>query len=209
MKPLGDFPLFNGVDEMILAKLQRSCSMHEFGIGTNIVSRGNTCKGIWFVFGGQARKIVYTENGTAVEFGAVKARQHFGEECFGGSWPYDVVTELQTLCIHMPKATVVIAMGIPQIAERLLTKVALVVSDGVRRIYEVKELSAPARARQELMRRLQQGETFTHDEIAWTALTTRETVARVAGEMKRSKMIARSGKLCNGGAIYRVLRHAI
>lgn len=183
MKALGDFPLFAGVDQKIIERLQRSCSFRSFAAKTNIASADEVCGGLWLMFGGRARKMLYTSNGSAIEFGTIETKQHFGEECLGAAWPYDVVAERASLCLYVPRATVLLAMGIPEVAERVLRNVALVTTHNVRRLSDMKEFSAKERARREVIRRIERGERFTHEEIASAVLTTRETVARVASKI--------------------------
>lgn len=211
MKALGEFPLFAGIEKEVLYNLQKSCVFNNFSRSENpnIVHQDEPCRGLWILFGGSARKVKNTENGTEIHFGTITPNEHFGEECIGSKWPYDIFTETSALCLYMPKSVVIKAIGIPQVAERLMMSMARKTAAHIARIQEMAEYSAQERARRELLRRIESGERFTHDDIACTVATVRETVARVASAMMRAKIIEKMGPKKSRTATYRIISDAV
>ncbi len=203
-RSLEGFELFRSLAPPVRAELERQCRWRRCQPPEPIIDRLDPGRDVYFIVGGRVRVVNYSLSGREVSFIDLDPGSFFGELAAIDNAPRtaSVVPLVPTLVAAMP-ATVFcrVVSEHPAVALATMTHLTGMIRRSVERIMELSTLGANNRVHAELLRLARagriQGNTAViapipvHSDIASRVSTTRETVARVFGELTRSGLVER------------------
>ena len=188
-------------------RLAMSCRWRWWQPRQQVLDRGTDTHEICFIVEGAVRVVNYSVNGREVSFADVTAGGIVGElSAIDG--------EPRSASVFALEHTLTASLGArlfkqmlathPEIAFQTMQSLVRMVRDADQRIMDLSTLGAHNRVQSELLRfarkhRRKDGVALikpapVHAHIAARASTTRETVARVMGELTRDDIIVRRGR---------------
>lgn len=204
---LADIDLFEGLTPTDIAPIDAQCNWKTYRAGEEIFNRATADRNVFFVSEGRVRIVNYSVSGREVAYAEVPAGTYFGElsaidgeprsanivaldDCVLGSLDRQYFLEVLE---HHPKMSL-----------RILSKLAGIVRSCDERIMDLATLSAYQRVYRKLLDLTRQDPVRpdswliyplpTQAIIAAQASTTRETVARVLGQLSTEEIVERKGK---------------
>ncbi|TNE58428.1 MAG: Crp/Fnr family transcriptional regulator [Alphaproteobacteria bacterium] len=204
---LANIDLFEGIAPHDLAEIEAACEFHPHKAGEEIFNRSTDNRDVFFVVAGRVRIVNYSVSGREVAYAEVPQGTYFGElsaidgeprsativaleDCLLGS--LDQGTFLQVLRKH------------PESGLNVLQRMAGIIRACDERIMDLATLSAYQRVYRKLLDLMRpdpvRADSWliyplpTQAEIAAQASTTRETVARVLGQLGNEQIVERKGK---------------
>ena len=201
---LANVGIFSDLDAEDIAKLEKRCSWKRFGRQELIIDRQAESREVYFIVSGKVRIVNYSLSGREVTFDDLIAGNHFGELASLDSQPRSanvVAIEATTVASLTHETFRELLLEHPEVAMRILVHMAHIIRASTERIMDLSTLGANNRVYAELLRLAKPGirddNTATvqpipiHGDIASRVSTTRETVARVLGDLSRIDLVKR------------------
>ena len=201
---LAGIALLSGLDEPSRRAIERRCRWQRVAAGEQIIDRHSDSRDVYFVVEGSVRVVNYSLAGREITFDEVAAGGHFGELAAidGAPRSATVVALAPTLVAVMPAS--VFAELLSQqsgFALRVMRDLTRIIRTSTERIMDLSTLGAHNRVYAEILRLARPQERGdnsavirpipVHGDIASRVSTTRETVARVFGELARRNILKR------------------
>lgn len=204
---LNDIDLFADLAPEELAGVQSACQWQTFGSGDEIFTKSSTSRDVFFVVAGRVRIVNFSLTGREVAYAEVGPGACFGELSALDGKPRSasiVALEDCVLASLAPEEFLNVLRKFPNVGLRVLQKLAAMVRSADERIMDLATLSAYQRVYRKLLDLARpdpvRGDSWliyplpTQAKIAAQASTTRETVARVLGQLGAEEIVERKGK---------------
>jgi CRP/FNR family cyclic AMP-dependent transcriptional regulator len=197
---LADIDLFSGIEEVARRSLEQQCIWQWWDEGAEILSRDMTSGDVYFVVKGRVRILNYTASGMReVTFDEIGEGGYFGEMAAidGESRSASVIASIKTLTARLAASAFCgYLTAHPPAALALMRRFTEIIRMSGARIMDLSTLAAQNRVYAELLRQAKTGGDLgpnqaiirpvpRHHAIAARVSTTRETVARVLGDLAR------------------------
>lgn len=205
--PLAQVAILAELDAEARGEVAAQCRFHRYAKGATVLDRADSDNDIVFCLDGRIEVTIYGAGGRAVSFTQLGPGDHVGELAAidGGPRSADAVALAPTRAARLgPAALKDAAIRNPSIAWRLLTGLAGVIRTLDTRVMDLNTRPANLRVIRELLRLARPGpgpvEPWiiaplpTQAQIAARADVTRETVARVLGELREDGIARKDGK---------------
>jgi len=197
--------LLAGLAPATRAGLARECRWRRFAAHEVIIDRSDEGRDVFFVVEGRVRIVNYSAGGREISFDDLDAGAFFGElSAIDGQSRSAGVIALTSVHVAVMHASTFLRVvtGEPDIAETALRHMAAMVRRATERIMDLSTLAANNRVHAEILRLAKAGRSDrdgtavirpipVHGDIASRVSTTRETVARVFGELSRAELVIR------------------
>ena len=189
--------------------IERRCRWRTYKEDEQIIDRETDTQDVFFVVSGKARVVNFSPAGREVSFDEIGPGGCFGELASIDGQPRSaaVIAIRPTLAASLSAATFrEVLDSNPTVALALLRRLAEVVRESTDRIMDLSTLGAHNRVYAELLREARDSDPKAfergtnqasirpipvHSDIAARVSTTRETVARVLGELARKGIVER------------------
>ena len=185
-------------------RLAQRCRWRSFRPQQEIIGRENPTRDVYFVASGRVRVVNWSYSGREVSFEDIGAGGTFGELAAIDGEPRSaavIALEETNVAAIDPDSFLDTVMGDPASARRLIRRLAAVIRRSTERIFELSVHGANIRIYAELPRHSEANMTGdntaeiapipVHSDIAARVSTTRETVARVMGDLARRDLVVR------------------
>jgi len=199
--------LLEGLDQAAIAKLETQCSWRNVREAENVVTRDSDSRDVFFVVKGRCRIVNYSPSGREIAYAIAGPGDFFGEMAAIDGLPRSatvVALEDCTLATITPTVFRELIEQYPRISFVLLEKLVRIVRTSDDRIMDLATLSAYQRVYAELLKLMKPDPVRpsswliyplpTQAQIAATASTTRETVARVLSQLAQDGIAERKSK---------------
>ena len=186
------------------ATLARQCKWRRFEEGEQIVDRLGDTHDLCFVVEGRARVVNHSMSGREISFDDVEPGGFFGEMSAidGAPRSATVIALTSTLVAFLsPKRFEDLMLSTPRVAIMVMKRLVSMVRSSTERIMDLSTIGANNRIHAELLRLARpdaKGANTAvispipvHSDIAARVSTTRETVARVLGDLARDNVVER------------------
>ncbi|NBC31375.1 MAG: cyclic nucleotide-binding domain-containing protein [Alphaproteobacteria bacterium] len=202
-RTLDAVPLFASLSPDSRARLAAACSWHRFNAHETIIDQADEGRDVYFVVSGKVRVVVYSLSGRELSFSDLGPGGCFGELAAIDGRPRSaaVVALADTMVAGLSGSQFLqVVSETPPLAVAMLTHLAGLVRRSTERIVDLSTLAANNRVHAEVLRLAgleRRGNEAvirpipTHSEIAGRVSTTRETVARVFGDLGRMGLVER------------------
>jgi CRP-like cAMP-binding protein len=201
---LGGIGLLAALPESTRLEVEKQCTWRRYDNHAQIIDRDSESRDIYFVTRGTVRVVNYSASGREVSFDDVEEGGFFGELSAIDGLPRSatVVALSDTVVAGLsPKVFKRLMAENPAVALAIVERLAAVIRQATDRIMDLSTLGAHNRVHAELLRLSRHHDCTDnvavidpapiHADIASRVSTTRETVARVLGELSRNELIAR------------------
>ncbi|MEQ8604018.1 MAG: Crp/Fnr family transcriptional regulator [Marivibrio sp.] len=207
-RSLSDIAIFDDLTAEELRAVEARCRWRNYAPHEQIIDFQDDSKDVFFVTRGAVRVVNYSISGREVAFDDIQAGHIFGELAAldGERRSANVVAVTPTTVASMsPSAFQEMLCAHPQVAIKLMQRLARIIRISVERIMDLSTLGANNRVYAEILRlaklgRIEDGRSTIspvpiHGEIASRVSTTRETVARVMSDLARKGLVKRKGSV--------------
>lgn len=190
-----------------LRELERRSTWRHYARNEQILDRDSDSRDVYFVVKGRVQVKNYSFSGREIALATVRAGGYFGELSAIDNEPRSasVLAAEQCLLAGMsPRLFGDLLRRHPELALRVLRRLALIIRTCDERIMDLSTLGAVQRVYVELLRLAKPDAAVpslwsiypvpTQADIAGRASTTRETVARVLGNLAKSAILQRKAK---------------
>lgn len=204
---LDEIDLFQGLTPEELAAVQADCTWHTYGSGDEIVTRSSESRDVFFIVAGKVRIVNFSLSGREVDYAEIGPGTYIGELSAIDGKPRSatiVAIEDCVLGALEPLAFMTVLKRHPEAGLNVMQRLASMVRSADERIMDLATLSAYQRVYRKLLDLarpdpVRQGSWLiyplpTQAKIAAQASTTRETVARVLGQLGAEEIVERKGK---------------
>lgn len=204
---LDDIDLFEGLAADELAAIQAECSWQTFQAGDEIVTRSSESRDVFFLVAGKVRIVNYSLSGREVDYAEVGPGTYIGELSAIDGKPRSATLVAVEDCVLgslEPAAFLSVLKRHPEAGLRVMRRLAAMVRSADERIMDLATLSAYQRVYRKLLDLARpdpvRADSWliyplpTQAKIAAQASTTRETVARVLGQLGAEEIVERKGK---------------
>ena len=204
--PLAGVTVLACLDPTERGQIARQCRLSRFAAGDFVIGEHREGQEVVFVLEGRVRVVGRTASGRLVTFAEIDAGGHVGELAAldGGARTADVEAIAPCLAAIMPPSAFQKMLEThPKIALAFLRNLARVIRDADLRISELSTLGAGERLARELLRRAQPAAADTsqlivdpvptQEQLASVTGATRETVARLLGQLQQAGLTRRAG----------------
>ena len=198
-------PFFADQQPAVREAFERQCAWRRFRTDEQIIDRLSESRDVFFIVEGKVRVVNYSLSGREISFDDRVAGDFFGELAAidGGPRSANVVALCDTLVAHVtPDAFIRLVTENPPMALAIMRRLTEIIRASTGRIMDLSTLAAHDRVRAEILRLARHGLRADgtaqispipiHADIASRVSTTRETVARVFGEMTRHRLLKRA-----------------
>ena len=199
--------LFMNLPPEEISSLESRCKWAQYPAGTQILERETDDRDVYFVVRGSVRIVNYSASGREIALATIEAGSYFGElsAVDGKRRSANVVAATDcTLGTITPSIFSSLLVKHPTVAMDVLQRLAGIVRVADERIMDLSTLRAVQRVYVELLRLTDSDVAvpglwvirpmLSHSEIASRASTTRETVARVLGQLAHAGIVKRKSK---------------
>ena len=205
-----DIPLFLGLPDNLRAALARECTWKRYSQHEQIFDRDDNTRDVYFVVSGKLRVVNYSLSGREISFDDIDSGGFFGELAAidGAPRSASVLTLIDTqVAIMSHPLFMKIITEHPTVALRVMHRLTGVIRQATGRIMDLSTLGANNRVHAEILRLARPDRTRAgvgiirpippHHDVASRVSTTRETVARVFGDLSKAGLVERhSDHLC-------------
>lgn len=201
---LGKVALFGGLDHAARERLAARCALRQFDAGAQIIDRQSESSEVFFLLDGRVRVVNYSLSGREITFDDISVGGCFGQLAAIDGAPRSAAVQALT-------PVTLVALGAADFVELLrqdadvalglLRELVKIVRTSTDRIMDLSTLGANNRVHGELLRLAREGvrndnqaliaPAPLHGDIAARVSTTRETVARVIGDLTREGIVAK------------------
>jgi CRP-like cAMP-binding protein len=204
---LNHIELLAGLDDDTLRALEKRCRWARYAGGEVILDRESENRDLFLVVSGVVRVVNFSTSGREIAFANVRAGSYFGElSAIDGEARSASVVAVEDcrLAALVPDAFRRLWQDNAEIADRIMVRLASIVRTCDERIMDLSTVRAVNRVYAELLRLAEpdvvapQNRVIrpmrTHSDIASRISTTRETVARVLGQLATDGIVERKAK---------------
>lgn len=201
---LAGIGLLSGLTDDEREKVQQACRWKRFKAQEQIIDRQSDTQDVFFVAEGRARVVNYSLSGREITLNDVSMGEHFGELAAIDGEPRSasVMALEDTTIAALPRDRFLdLLRDYPEIALNMMRDLATMVRSSTVRIMDLSTLAANNRVQADLLREARSRMVAdneaeispipVHGDIASRVSTTRETVARVLGELSREGIVER------------------
>ena len=201
---LSKVDLLSGLGPTELKKLEKSCGFKNYAAEEQIIDRQSETKDVFFVLDGKVRVVNYSLSGREITLDDLNSGSYFGELAAIDGRPRSASVMALTECLvaSLPQEQF---LGLleknPKIALKVMRTLTRIVRTATDRIMDLSTLAANNRVQADLLRlarahmsgknQAKIAPIPNHSDIASRASTTRETVARVLGDLARHGVVER------------------
>jgi len=202
---LTGIPLFAGLAPAALADIERASRPRRYAAQEQIIDCDANSIDVFVVVEGRVRVVNYSVSGREIAFDDVGPGGYFGEIAAldGPPRSASVMAVEDTVLLVVPgKVFLEILARHPQVAFRVMQRLARIIRSADSRIMDLSTLAAQNRVQAELLRQARpvcsaEGTARIapiplHSDIASRVSTTRETVARVMNDLARQGIVQRT-----------------
>ncbi len=208
-KSLASIDLLKGVSADAFKRIEQRCLWKFHAKGAVVLNQDDDSHEVLFVRCGRVRVVQFTSTGREIGFAEITAGGHVGEMAAidGGPRSASVIAVTDTVTASLPAPDFLhLLRDTPVLALNLMKAMARAIRGTNVRVHDLRSLTAAGRIVHELLRLAGRGRTTgnlgriklqpapTQSEIAASAGTTRETVARTLGELEKRKLVARGSR---------------
>ena len=183
--------LLSPLDPETLRSIEQRCRWHSYGDHAVVLDRDSDNRDVFFVVMGAVRIVNYSTSGREIAFANIRKGGYFGEIAALDGEPRSA-------------RVVTLLLDYPEIAVQVTTRLATIIRQCDDRIMDLSTVRAVHRVYAEVVRLAEPDVVApsnwvvrpmrTHAEIASRISTTRETVARVLGQLASDGIVERKGK---------------
>lgn len=201
---LATIGLLKGLDDDTLDAIEKRCRWRRYATNELIIDRESDTHDVYFVVDGRVRVVNHSLSGREISFAEVEPGGHFGDlsAIDGRPRSASIVALTSTLVASLPpEAFIDLLKTHPDSAITVMRDLAQIVRDATDRIMDLSTLGANNRVYAEILRlarpNMRGGNKAmlkpipVHGDIASRVSTTRETVARVFGDLTRQGVLKR------------------
>ena len=201
---LDGISLLEELSPAVRDRLAQRCKWRNYRPQQEIIGRENPTRDVYFVATGRVRVVNWSYSGREVSFEDIGAGGTFGELAAVDGEPRSatmIALEETNVGAIDPDGFLEAVMGDPATARRLIRRLAAVIRRSTDRIFELSVHGANIRIYADLLRHAEANMTGdntaeispipVHSDIAARVSTTRETVARVMGDLARRELVVR------------------
>ncbi len=198
--------LLQNLSSEAITSLERRSHWRRYARNEQILDRDSESRDVFLIVEGSVEVVNYSLSGREVAFGHVAQGGYFGElsAIDGGRRSANIVAIEDSLVLVVPPDVFTeILTHHPQAAMQVLRRLAHIIRTADDRIMDLSTLKAVQRVYVELVRLSEEDEKTgqwlvrpppTQRDIARRASTSRETVARVLGQLARAEIVERKGR---------------
>lgn len=207
MQNLDKIELLSELSPQERMDIAAKCVWRTYGANEQILERSTDSRDMYFVVQGSVNIVNYGVSGREVTYATVGEGQYFGElsAIDGRARSANVVASARCLLASLsPELFRDLLMQNPKIMMSVLQRLARIIRINDDRILDLSTLGAVQRVCQELLRMAEPDPVTpnswliypmpTQSVIASRVSTTRETVARVLGQLGHEGMVLKKGK---------------
>lgn len=186
--------------------IESRCCWRRFAPHEQIIDCDSDTRDVFFVVNGRVRVVNYSVSGREISFVDIGPGGYFGELAAIDGQPRsaNVIARERTLTASLaPRHFIKLLTDHPAVSIAVMRALAGMIRQASRRIMDLSTLGAHNRVQAEVLRLAKEmaptGNTAAirpkplHVDIASRVSTTRETVARVLGDLNRSGLLRRDG----------------
>lgn len=201
---LDELPLVADLPGDAKTALALRCSLKTYRPAQEIISKENEARDVYFITSGSARVVNWSAGGREVSFEDISAGGMFGELAAIDGAPRSatvVALEPTEVCAIDGASFMAAVLGSPVTSRRLMERLTAIIRRSTGRIFDLSVYGANIRIYADLIRLSQpsaEGRNSAvimpipvHSDIAARVSTTRETVARVMGDLSRREILVR------------------
>ena len=207
---LDEIPLVAYLDREAKASLTLRCTTRTYSQAQEIISKENDARDVYFITSGSARVVNWSSGGREVNFEDIPGGGMFGEMAAIDGAPRSatvVALEPTEVCIIDGASFMSAVLSSPETSRRLIERVSAIIRRSTGRIFDLSVCGANIRIYADLLRLSKPaadggnggdgGNSAVimpipiHADIAARVSTTRETVARVLGDLSRREIVIR------------------
>lgn len=202
--PLANIALLSDLDDTARNALAARCTWRTYNQAQEIIGKENDTRDVYFIASGSARVVNWSYAGREVSFEDISAGGVFGELAAIDSAPRSatvVALEATEVGSVDPETFMSVVLAHPATARRLMERLTAIIRRSTERIFDLSVYGANIRIYADLLRLAEPGADGTnsaviapipiHSDIAARVSTTRETVARVLGDLSRRELVIR------------------
>ncbi|WP_139839623.1 Crp/Fnr family transcriptional regulator [Oceanibacterium hippocampi] len=199
--------VLKALDQGERTELAKQCGWRRYGAGEQIIARSSTARDAIFVVTGSVAIVNHAPNGREIAYATVREGGYFGELAAIDGEPRSATAVALEKCLvatMSPQVFRRLLLAHPEITIQIVERLARIIRTCDDRIMDLSTLSAVQRVCREVLRLstpdpLNAGSWMiypvpTQAQIAARASTTRETVARVLGQLGQDELVHRKGK---------------
>ncbi|MCG8493292.1 MAG: Crp/Fnr family transcriptional regulator [Sneathiellales bacterium] len=207
MQTLDNIELLQDLSADERQKIVALCSWKTYSSNEQILERSSTSRDVFFVVDGSVNVVNYGVSGREVAYATVGAGQYFGElsAIDGKPRSANVIANKKCLLASLsPENFSDFLLQHPEIMMQVMQRLARIIRINDDRILDLSTLGAVQRVCQELLRMAEPDPVTpnswliypmpTQSVIASRVSTTRETVARVLGQLAGDDLVLKKGK---------------
>jgi CRP/FNR family transcriptional regulator, cyclic AMP receptor protein len=196
--------LFCGMEDSALTKFDPLGTIVQFGSGGVIFREGDNCGSVHVLCSGRVKLSATSREGRTLILKIARAGEVLGLSAALANQPYEVTAETVEPCLLKTIRRQALLDFLDRNPDASMRAARTVAQEYKAAFSEVRRLALPATAsgrvaglllewsREQAPGNNQQGRcmmTLTHEEIASMTATTRETVTRVLGQLRRDQLI--------------------
>lgn len=183
------------------------CTWKSYAPGKQILEKSSTSRDVFFVVGGSVNVVNFGVSGREVAYATVESGQYFGELSAIDGKPRSANVIANKDCVLAslsPENFTDLLKDHPEVSIQVLQRLARIIRVNDERILDLSTLGAVQRVCQELLRMAEPDPVTpnswliypmpTQSAIASRVSTTRETVARVLGQLSNEDLVLKKGK---------------
>lgn len=188
--------LLSSLPQSEIREVEKHCTWHRFNAGEQVFDRSHTGRDVYFVVKGRVNIVNFSLSGREIAYAIVKPGEYFGElSCIDGeARSATAIAENACLLATLPpnRFSQILASH-ADVMNKVIGQLASIIRRADERIMDLSVLGAVQRVHAELLRLAQPDPLNakswviypmpTQRHIASRASTTRETVARVIGNL--------------------------
>lgn len=208
-KSLASIELLKGISSDAIRRIEQRCAWKLHTKGAVILNQDDDSREVLFVRCGRLRVVQFTATGREIGFAEITPGGHVGEMAAidGGPRSASVIAVTDSVTASLPGPDFMALLHeTPTLAVNLLKALARAIRGTNVRVHDLRSLTAAGRIVHELLKVAGRGRTSgnlariklhpapTQNEIAASAGTTRETVARTLGELEKRGLVARGSR---------------
>lgn len=206
-KTLRGIELFVNLPPEEISALEARCKWNRYAAGEQILDRDSENRDVYFVVNGSVRIVNYSTSGREIALANIDAGSYFGElSAVDGQRRSANVVAVKDCDVATITPVVFSRLLVkhPTVAMHVLQRLAGIIRVADDRIMDLSTLRAVQRVYVELLRLTDSDVAvpdlwvirpmLSHSEIASRASTTRETVARVLGQLAHAGIVERKSK---------------
>jgi CRP/FNR family transcriptional regulator, cyclic AMP receptor protein len=207
MQSLDNIELLAGLTLEERQSIAAKCSWKSYAPGKQILEKSSTSRDVFFVVSGSVNIVNFGVSGREVAYATVEAGQYFGElsAIDGRPRSANVIANKDCQLASMsPENFTELLKEHPEVSIQVLQRLARIIRVNDERILDLSTLGAVQRVCQELLRMAEPDPVTpgswliypmpTQSAIASRVSTTRETVARVLGQLSNDELVLKKGK---------------